>query len=257
MNMTTQGMTMNGKLLGLAIISILVACEPAPQMLELPNTASDSSICNDVAEASGGDMVDMVDRILVGKVTRVSFVEEGLAEICDPRLYEWTLRVELSVVENLKGTGDSEVVLVNPDFLQWNSLPVMKRDGTWVPQRSVAPAVELTDTFGWTNEAGIQEGQTLIIFARERDGVLFTSGMPWASGESDVFRFQTPLWCTMTLPKTLSAEFGLETLRKELKVPAKVGTGGDTYMQSGYITESFCKQATRPPPYEEIPDAGN
>jgi len=232
--------------------------KPVP-MVPLPDFATDASCAFDTTDQfSGGDIYSMVDRIFVGIVTNVSFIEEGLSDDCDPRMYEWTLRVEFQVEENLKGSGETAVVLVRPDYLQWNSRPLLKRDGAWLPATSHPPAVELSSTVAWTGESAIQPGQTLLLFARELDGFLFTSKLPWGFVDGDGFRLQNTDWC-IALPDLMQRTFSLESLKTELQTPNRQENEGfrEAMMEYGYITESKCTPNITPPPFEDGPDGGN
>jgi len=239
------------------VFTLLAACDSGPTLATLPDIVSNSSCPpQSTDQFSGGDLHLLVDRIFVGEVAKVSFVEEGLSENCDPRMYEWTLRVEFQVQENLKGTGETASVLVSPSNLEWNSVPALKRDGIWLPQYRVPPALELSSTVAWTGESAIQPGQTLLIHAKEMDdGFLFTSGMPWGYPEGDGFRFQNKEWCGYALPQSLQHSFTLETLRGELQKPPLVEYR-DNVMQSEYITESKCRPNTQPTVIVG-PDMGN
>jgi len=241
----------------LMVFALLFACDSGPPLAPLPNIASDSScVALGIEQFSGGDLNQMVDRIFVGKVAKVSFVEAGLADNCDSRMYKWTLKVEFQVEENFKGDGDTAVVLVNPHKLLWNSHPLLKRDGIWLPSTGRSPALELSANVAWTGESAIQEGQTLLIHAREQDGSLFTSGMPWGYPDGEGFRFQDNEWCGFSLPQSLQHSFTLDALRTELQKAALVESR-ETVMLYGYDAESECRPSMSPPPFEEGPDLGN
>src|SRR5690606_31206467 len=119
------------------------------------------------------------------------------------------------VDENLKGAGTA-TVLVSPHKLRWNSHPLLKRDGIWLPSTGRSPGLELSANVAWTGESAIQEGQTLLIHARELDGSLFTSGMPWGYPDGEGFRLQDNEWCGFSLPQSLQHSFTLAALRTEL-----------------------------------------
>jgi len=239
----------------LCIFTILVACDSGQTLAPLPSITGDSSCDEEAVTFSGGDLNAMMDRIFVGTVNKVNFVEDGLSDNCDPRLYEWTLRVELTVDENLKGSGDTAVVLVNPHKLQWSSIPLLKRDGDWLPSTGRPPALELSSTVAWTGESAIQVGQKLLIHAKERDGSLFTLGFPWGQTEGDGYKFQTMEWCGFALPQNLENNFSIETLRAELQESPLVDHR-ENFLQYGYESESECRPNIQPT-VEVSPDMGN
>ncbi|QED29573.1 hypothetical protein FRD01_20505 [Microvenator marinus] len=209
-----------------------------------------------VPEASGGDIDAIVDRIFVGTVSRVHFVQDGLAENCDPRLYEWPLQVDFDIQENIKGEGDTASVFINPQKMQWNSIPKHRMDGAWIPQGKRSPAIELSSSVAWSSEYAVQEGQTVLIHAVEEEGKLFTSGMPWGVSYEDGFKFQAHEWCVMSMPQALRGTFTIDTLRQELQRAPQVEARDDV-MSFENVSESYCSPDVQPTPMESGPDAGN
>lgn len=85
-----------------------------PVRLQLPGSSLNDS-CGPGTPITGGDLKAFADRIVVGQIASIEFVEEFKKldahrapsdDECRPSRYIWALKVSLDVSQNLKGTGD-------------------------------------------------------------------------------------------------------------------------------------------------------
>lgn len=181
--------------------------------------------CGPGIPISGGDMMDLADRVVVGEVTSIAFVEELTKTLggvptegeCNPWSYYWRLKVTLKVTRNLKGTGEFLEVYVSPDELHWASVPMRNVNGTWLPDfPGHMPAVQLSDELAWSEMSGIQVGQTLLLFAIEDQLGNSRTVVPWAMQEDGTFTFQYPDTDCYAYPVPLSTPFTETELVEEL-----------------------------------------
>lgn len=204
--------------------------------------------CVSGKQITGGDLMAFADRIVVGEVVSIEFVEEFQKmdgrhvpsdDECRPSSYTWALKINLDVNQNLKGTGDGLVVYVTPEELNWDSLPMRRVNGDWLPAwPDHNPAVELSDDFAWTESGGIQEGQTLLLFTLENQAGISRTIAPWALKEAERFSFQLARVECEQFPQVLTTPFTLDDLTEELTTAAT----------HGFVTQrNQMKSSTRTP----------
>ncbi|QED27444.1 hypothetical protein FRD01_09365 [Microvenator marinus] len=232
------------------------------QEISLPGTNASSS-CIEVTQITGGDLMALADRIAVGEVRDIQFVDElrtldgrhDPAEgECRPLLYTWTIKVSLDVSQNIKGSGDTLDLYLTPKNLLWRSLPLQKVEGQWKPE--LEPAIELSSTLAWTETSGVQVGQELLVFSAEdqsgASGIVF----PMAQRTDDgTWAFQhQPLECD-ELPENLRASFELQTLETELESDATGRFDYELSRRDDLVTmvHSYC--ITGPDLHDPIPES--
>lgn len=158
---------------------------PSPQNrdLKLPASSIDHSICEeqDKRYLSGGDVDEVAQRIVVGEVSSITFLEVDDRTGCTQTSYSWTLRVGVQISQALKGEGGEIFVNLRPEFLTWASSPIRREGDTWLPDWPNSPSLEVSDELGWSGDSGLQVGQEVALFLMETNGVLHTGKMPWAN----------------------------------------------------------------------------
>lgn len=231
-----------------------------PAFLSLPQLP-DAGLCGDVRQLSGGDLLNMADRVGMGEVTKIEVVEQmSGASVCSESSYKWTLRVSIDITEAMKGEPGTLDVLIRPGRLDWSSQPMVKKDERWLPNWNTPPAVEVSASLGWTSDAGIQIGQQVFVFARQDDAGNFTTAeIPWGLVENNQVRFQSESLaggCRL-LPVAINsasiADVRAELLSAPIPANADVVSEQRAWMTS---TTSTC-QLNLDPSAQLSADAGN
>ncbi len=153
----------------------LLGCDRNPETLKsnpniemaLPNVSTaDSCIESDMIEFSGGDLLRVSDRVVVGTVTDVIVKREMTHPIaqCDPETVTWSIDIEMEVDTNIKGSGDTVVFgLGSESSWSWSSRPISKIDGKWRPSTATR-TIEVSQELAWTGDTGVQPGQRILAF---------------------------------------------------------------------------------------------
>ncbi len=167
---------------------------PPQETVKLPSS-SDDAFCEEEIALSGGDLMASADRIVVGRVVSIDVVDKfwEIATPCPPEAIYWSLRVKLDVSDNLKGVGDTVEFLLSdqPQLALWDTAPLHKKDGKWLPTGMGEPKLNVTETLAWNGTTGITLDQELIVFLWEISGEHGPLSMPL--GQRDVdgrFQFQ-------------------------------------------------------------------
>lgn len=228
-----------------------------PLELRLPDFNGVSSICEEDEKRflSGGDVNAVVERIVIGEVSSIEFLEIEDGIDCTRSSHTWTLRVGVQTTQALKGEGGEIMVNMQPKFLGWASEPMRRTDSTWLPEWPDSPKIEVSDELGWSNETGLQVGQVVALFLKETDGVLHTGRMPW--GEYSEGRIIFPInevgGCKY-LPKSWHDGVTLAELEADLR--------SDLVAENDFIRQdmvdkrpslkSYCNQVDVPVPGDDM-----
>ncbi len=209
---------------------------PDTRIHALPISKADILCDGPLVEISGGDLMESADRIVVGKVTSVEAVQEFLpnSQNCASEHVNWSVRVRLEVEENLKGSGEIVEFTLGAEWQLgfWDSQPVYKRGSEWTPTWAGEPTFQVSSTFGWTKDEGLQPGQELLVFLWDKNGGLGPQSVPLAQRDANgAFQFQSNQIMCIDLPAELQG-ITLDGLRTALGSPAKsdgTGLGGAQY----------------------------
>lgn len=208
--------------------------------------------CDPAASVTGGDLYSLADRIVIGEVDSVEFVEElktldlsgqPFQGKCNPEQFFWTLKVTLSSDEYLKGGGkETEVIFITPSDEQWSSVPMRRETERWLPDWSGRrPSLE-TGEIGWSGQGGIQEGQTLLLFIGDDANGKSRTVLPWASEGNGQFEFQDSFMQCEEYPATLRQPFSKADLTTVLAVPKTHGFSANRLqnLSSTTVDYSYC-----------------
>lgn len=187
--------------------------------------------CNPNSRITGGDMAALADRVVIGDITAVEFVEvlekkDGAGDPsqneCNVDQYYWTLKVTIDNVENIKGTGASFDVYITPHEALWASVPMRLVNNVWLPKwPGHTPAVQVTDELAWSEVSGIQVGQRVLLFTDEDRLGHTRTVLPWALEEDGQFAFQESQIDCEEYPSAFHQPFSRETLEGELSTPTQ------------------------------------
>ncbi|QED30080.1 hypothetical protein FRD01_23155 [Microvenator marinus] len=233
---------------------------PSPQNreLKLPSSSIDHSICEDEDKRylSGGDVDEVVQRIVVGEVSSISFLEVDDRTGCAETSYSWTLRVGVQISQALKGESGEIFVNVRPEYLTWASLPIRREGAVWLPEWPNSPAIEVSDELGWSGDTGLQVGQEVVLFLMETNGVLHTGKMPWGNHSAGQVTFPiNEVGGCKYLPESWHDGVTLEELEADLQgdLVADNDFVRQELLEAGPTLKSFC---SKPPVSEPTNDMG-
>ncbi len=180
---------------GLAISVLTAGCDseeadPSPPLapLKLPmNQGFDGGDC-EPTDLTLHDVNYLSDLVVVGTISKIEVVRDEIVargvpttpEECNPGSQKWATRVTMGNLEIVRGestTGTVEFILDYDRTKQWQSLAMTKVNDEWVPGW-VEPTIELSETFAWSGDTGLQPGQRLGVFLEQNDGRYVLNRLP-------------------------------------------------------------------------------